>query len=61
MLVAISALVPRVIVVPAIMLVVPIAVPRLGDDAAGSNRDQCEKKTAVGDAFFDFHIRSCRE
>jgi hypothetical protein len=51
MLVSLPALVPRVFVVVAVLISVPIAFPGLGDDASGGHGNQCKQETTAGNSF----------
>lgn len=56
MLVALAAVMPTVIVIPAVVVAIPIPIPRLGDEATGCNCDERQNKTALGDSLFICHI-----
>jgi hypothetical protein len=57
MIVVITAFMPRVTAVPPVV-VIPIPLAGLGHDAAGCDRHERQKETALGDSLFNCHIRS---
>jgi hypothetical protein len=58
MIVVITAFMPRVTAVPPVVVVIPIPLAGLGHDAAGCDRHERQKETALGDSLFNCHTRS---